>query len=397
MRSLGIIKESIKMSLQNIKSNKMRSFLTMLGIVIGVAAVIGLITIVQGVTDSVMSQFSSLGAGTINVVTPGTALKEGLTESDIETLRGLDGVDAIAPQVTMTTSAVVDGEIYDNVTLDGEDVSYFEHNDIIEEGRSFKDFEADGYTMVCVVDKTFIEKALDGKDAIGRTIHINGYDCLIIGVQGDSDSLVFSDTSLSDGMVIMPYKNVMRMTLAQRITSFNVYVRDDADTSTVEDEIRSALDKIYNDADNSYSVINLESLVSMMSTVQGMLTTMLGGIASIALLVGGIGIMNMMLTSVSERTKEIGLRKALGAEPIRIQIQFLMESIILSLFGGIIGILLGLLIAFAGSALLDTTFKISLGAIILGVGFSAAVGIIFGWMPARRASRLNPIDALRSE
>lgn len=396
---LGMLKESIKMSVQNIKSNKIRSFLTMLGIMIGVASVIGLITIVQTATDYVMGQFSELGAGTITVMTPGTALKTGLSENDIETIRAIDGVDGVAPSVSVTVSAVNDGEIYDNVTMDGVDVSYFSHNDIIDDGRSFRDFEADGYTQVCIVDQTFIDTVLKGEKPIGKTIHIGGYDYLIIGVQGDDVSLssAYTDTSDLDGSVMVPYKNVMRMTFTNNITNFNVYVEDDASTSEVETLLRQELNRIYNDADNAFSVINLEALVNVMGSIQSMLTSMLGGIASIALLVGGIGIMNMMLTSVSERTKEIGLRKALGAEPSRIQLQFLMESIFLSLMGGFIGIILGLIIAYVGSNLMNVTFNISWGAIVLGVGFSAAVGIIFGWMPAKRASELNPIDALRAE
>ncbi|MCR5771160.1 MAG: ABC transporter permease [Butyrivibrio sp.] len=394
-----MIKESIKMSVQNIKSNKMRSFLTMLGIMIGVASVIGLISIVQTATDYVMGQFSELGAGTITVMSPGTALKTGLTEKDIDSLRNLDGVDGIAPSVSQTVSAISDGEIYDNVTMDGVDVSYFDHNDIIKDGRAFREFEADGYTQVCIVDDTFVSKVLKNTKAIGQTVHIGGYDYLIIGIQGDSTNLsaAYSDTSNSDGNVMVPYRNVMRMTFATNITNFNVYVEDDASTSEVETALRQELDRIYNEADNAFSVINLESLVEVMGSIKSMLTSMLGGIASIALLVGGIGIMNMMLTSVSERTKEIGLRKALGAEPARIQVQFLMESIILSLMGGFIGIILGLIIAFVGANLMNVTFAISWGAIALGVGFSAAVGIIFGWMPAKRASELNPIDALRAE
>lgn len=396
---VGMIKESIKMSVQNIKSNKMRSFLTMLGIMIGVASVIGLITIVQTATDYVMGQFSELGAGTITVMTPGTSLKTGLSEKDLESLRNIDGVDAVAPSLSATVSAVNDGEIYDNVTMEGVDVSYFAHNDIIKDGRAFRNFEADGYTQVCIVDQTFIDTVLKNSDVIGRCVHIGGYDYTIIGIQGDSTSLssAYSDTSNSDGSVMVPYKNVMRMTFASNITNLDVYVKDDASSSDVETALRQELDRIYNEADNAFSVINLESLVNVMGSVQSMLTSMLGGIASIALLVGGIGIMNMMLTSVSERTKEIGLRKALGAQPSRIQVQFLMESIILSLMGGFIGIILGLIIAYIGSSIMSVEFAISWGAIALGVGFSAAVGIIFGWMPARRASELNPIDALRSE
>jgi putative ABC transport system permease protein len=346
-----------------------------------------------------MGQFSELGAGTITVMTPGTALKNGLTEKDVENLRNIEGVDGIAPSVSATVSAVSEGEIYDNVTMDGVDVSFFAHNDIIEEGRSFREFEADGYTQVCIVDRTFISKVLKSGDVIGQTVHIGGYDYLIIGIQGESTNLsaAYSDTSNSDGNVIVPYRNVMRMTFASNITNFNVYVKDGTSTSDVETSLRQELDRIYNEADNAFSVINLEALVNVMGSVQSMLTSMLGGIASIALLVGGIGIMNMMLTSVSERTREIGLRKALGAQPSRIQVQFLMESIILSLMGGFIGIILGLIIAYVGSNLMDVAFKISWGAVALGVGFSAAVGIIFGWMPARRASELNPIDALRSE
>ena len=207
----------------------------------------------------------------------------------------------------------------------------------------------------------------------------------------------YMDTSDLDGSVIIPYRNALTMSGAANVTSLDVYIADGYSNSEVESNLRRVLDNIYNGADNAYSVIDLESLMSSMDTVEGMMTTMLGGIASIALLVGGIGIMNMMLVSVTERTKEIGLRKALGAEPIRIQMQFLIESITLSLLGGLIGVAFGMLIAFAGAKALKSNFTISPGAILLGVGFSAVVGIIFGWAPARRASRLNPIDALRSE
>lgn len=400
MRKFGIVRQSIQMSLDNIKSNKLRSFLTMLGIVIGVAAVIGLITIVQSVTGSIMDQFNSLGAGTITVQTPGTALKRGVSDNDIEKLRNLTGVSGVAPTVTLSGSAVYDDTIYDTVSIDGEDLTYFLHTeDPVSEGRIFNSSETDGYTNVAIVDKNFVTNVLGGGQAVGTTFRLNGYTYKIIGVAGDTDSLTaqLTDTGGLDGTVTLPYRNVLRMSGSDDIMSMNVYVEEGYNTASVEDELRDTLDEIYNDEDNAYSIINLESLTQVMDTIQGMLTTMLGGIAGISLLVGGIGIMNMMLVSVSERTREIGLRKALGAEPARIQLQFLIESITLSFIGGLIGILVGLLIAAIGAAALDTPFKISYGAIALGAGFSAAVGIIFGWMPARRASQLNPIDALRSE
>lgn len=396
---LKLIGQSFRMSLQNIKNNKLRSFLTMLGIVIGVAAVIGLITIVQGVTSTVMDQFEGLGAGTLTVSAPGTALRRGLSDSDLELLEQVEGVDGISPTVSLTTTAVSGSNVCDKISVSGKNLVYFQHNDILQSGRTFQASEMSGDTPVCIVDTDFVKNVLQGRQALGGTVMLGGYQYRIIGIEKKSDSLMgyLTDTSDLDGSVIIPYHNALTMSGAANVTSVDVYIESGYSNQSVETNLRQELDNIYNKADNAYSVINLESLMTTMNTIEGMMTTMLGGIASIALLVGGIGIMNMMLVSVTERTKEIGLRKALGAEPVRIQMQFLIESITLSMLGGVIGVIFGLLIAWAGSVLLNTNFALSPGAILLGVGFSAAVGIVFGWAPARRASRLNPIDALRSE
>ncbi|MDD5871999.1 MAG: FtsX-like permease family protein, partial [Clostridia bacterium] len=206
----------------------------------------------------------------------------------------------------------------------------------------------------------------------------------------------FGSSSNSAGTVIIPYRNALRMTSSGNITSLEVYVSDTQYSDAVTTAIENILSESFSNDSDSYNVTNMDSLIQSMETTENMLMAMLGGIASISLLVGGIGIMNMMLVSVSERTKEIGLRKALGAEPSRIQMQFLLESIFLSLTGGFVGVILGLIISYVASTLMSTTFEIQMSAILLGVGFSAAIGIIFGWVPARRASRLNPIDALRN-
>ena len=398
--TFSIIGQSVSMALENIRSNKLRSFLTMLGIMIGVASVIALVTIVKGVTGSVMSGFEDLGAGTISVSAQGTSLQSGLSQDNIDTLRKIDGVSAVSVSNSTTAKAVYDNSVVSGVSVQGKDVYYFRNNSgLIQKGRTFGENESDGETRVAVADKTFVQKVLKGNGKIGTKFLLGGYEYMLIGIVKSSDALSYSmmDSYGSVGSVIVPYKNVLKMTNSSKVTELSVYYDDNVGADTVETSLRAALDKIYSNAKNSYDIYSMGSLQDMMASTQRELSMMLGGIASISLIVGGIGIMNMMLVSVSERTKEIGLRKSLGAEPARIQAQFLFESITLSIFGGLIGIATGLLIAFAASKLMKIPFAISYMAIFIGVGFSTAVGIVFGWMPAKKASELNPIDALRSE
>ena len=404
MKIFQVIGQSIRMALSNIRSNRMRSFLTMLGIIIGVGSVIALITIVSSVTGSVVDQFESLGAGTLTISATGTSVKHGLEDEDIEALSEVEGVDAVAPTASLSTTAVYDGTVSDTVQVEGRDAVYFQHNDdTIQSGRYFNAAEMTGKTNVAIVDTDFVTNVLGGNSALGTTFILNGYSYKVIGIKSADTTVsgALSSDSDSGGTVIIPYKNVLKMSVMKNVTSVEVYYDESVDTSALEDRLTQCLNTIFDvtddTADSAYSISSVESLVETMSTTETLLSTMLGGIASIALLVGGIGIMNMMLVSVSERTKEIGLRKALGAQPYRIQLQFLIESITLSLLGGLIGIILGEITAYAATTVLGTTYSVSYGAIALGAGFSAAVGVIFGWMPARRASALNPIDALRSE
>ena len=401
MRKTGVFSESIKMSFQNILSNKMRSFLTTLGIIIGVTAVIALITIVQGVTDYVMGQFSEMGAGKLMVSAYGTPLKNGLSETDLAQISAVEHITGISPTASLTASAARNGEVLETVSIDGKNDMYFRSNNVIAYGRGFTPLDMEGDVYVCVIDEDVARGLFIGEEPVGQTLMINGFSYTVVGIEGASNDLM-ADMSAGmggnvDGSVIIPYKNALKMTGAANVTSLEVYIEDTNYTDQIIDDIEDILYTAFNGNDDGYYIFNMDELLDVMNTMYGMMGTMLAGIASIALLVGGIGIMNMMLVSVTERTKEIGLRKALGAEPVRIQLQFLIESVVLSLVGGVIGIILGLIISFVAAILLGTTFVISWGAIALGFGFSAGVGILFGWVPAKKASELNPIDALRSE
>ena len=196
--------------------------------------------------------------------------------------------------------------------------------------------------------------------------------------------------------ILIPYTTALKMNNASDVTSFTVYLADGVDSEAAASSIEATMDAMFSYEEDCFTVTTMSGIEDTMEEMLSMMTALLAGIASIALVVGGIGIMNMMLTSVTERTTEIGLKKALGALPWQIQLQFLMESFLLSLIGGLAGVALGLILSFAMCKAMSAQFVLSVGAIALGVGFSAAVGVLFGWAPARKASRLNPIDALRS-
>ncbi len=399
---MDILKQSISMSIKNIRTNKMRSFLTTLGIIIGVTAVIALITIVHGVYDSVMGQFSELGANTITVSVTGNAMKTGISDSDIENIEALKYVNGTSPSVTTTATVMYEGS-KNTVTVQGRSDAYFRNTTTnLVLGRKLTSLEMDGSVYTCIIDRDCAQTFFLGTNPLGQTLKLNGYTYTVVGLTDDgsdddnSSFNSFGQSSSNAGTVIIPYRNALRMTSSGNITSLEVYVSDTRYSDAVTAAVENILSESFSNDSDSYNVTNMDSLIQSMETTENMLMAMLGGIASISLLVGGIGIMNMMLVSVSERTKEIGLRKALGAEPSRIQMQFLLESIFLSLTGGFVGVILGLIISYVASTLMSTTFEIQMSAILLGVGFSAAIGIIFGWVPARRASRLNPIDALRN-
>ena len=398
-----MLKESLRMSWQNIKGNKMRTFLTMLGIIIGVTAIITLITTVEGATGEITSQFTALGAGRVTVSVTGTPLKTGLNSTDIQCISRIDNITGVDPTVSFTRHVAGDGRLAEDVTIEGRSSAYFSgESGGIGMGRRLTDMDMDRHSRVCVIDQTLHAALFPNENPIGKEIVIAGLTYTVVGMLDDSsDSDVMrAMSSMSGGSdggtAIIPYQAAMRMMGSNSVNSLTLYLQDTTRSDETITAVEDVLNAAFNYRDNAYRIINLDSLLDTMNTMTGMMTTLLAGIASIALLVGGIGIMNMMLVSVSERTSEIGLRKALGAKPSLIQTQFLIESVMLSLMGGLIGIVLGVGLSMLISAWIGIGFTLSTGAIALAFTCSASVGILFGWAPARKASRLNPIDALRS-
>lgn len=397
-----MLKENLIMAWDNIKNSKMRSFLTSLGIVIGVSAVIALITIVQSATGEMMSQFESMGTNKISVSASGNVLKSGLTSTDLDNLSKIDNVSGVAPSVSLTGSAGKQGVLLDEVSIMGKNEKYFEvDNTEITQGRKLTAADMDGHTYTCVIDQDIQAGMFPNENPIRQTIKINGQGYEIAGVrdtESSSDVMAgFNASSTADGTVIIPYRNALALSGGSTYSSVDIYIADISLSEQTQANVEAVLDAAFNYKDNSYRIMDMSSIVETMNSMSTMLTALLAGIASIALVVGGIGIMNMMLVSVTERTKEIGLRKALGAEPLQIQALFIIEALTLSLIGGIIGIVLGLGISVITTALIGSTFAISWMAIAIGTGFSVAVGLIFGWTPAKKASNLKPIDALRTD
>ena len=400
-RKWDMFMESVSMSMMNITGNKMRTFLTTLGIIIGVAAIIALMTVVQGATDTMTEQFDAMGLGTLRVSINGTAIKRGLTDAEVAQLLAVENVAGVSPSLSATMVGSSKNAWSDAISVMGNDSEYFRHNlDLLDRGRAINAIDVSQGLRVCLVDGDAAKTLFYGEDPIGQTMYLSGIEHTIIGtIDEEENASLFAQILFGgsvDGTVYVPYTTAKKLMGTSTVSTLEIYLDDPDKTDETIEEMESVLDAIFNYKDNAYMIINMESMTDAMNLMMSMMTSLLVGIASIALVVGGIGIMNMMLVTVTERTTEIGLRKALGAEPGQIQMQFLIEAIILSLIGGVIGVIVGLTVSFVICINTDILFSFNTFAIGLGVSFSAAVGIVFGWAPARKASNLNPIDALRS-
>ncbi len=388
-----MLKDSIKMSWSNIVNNKMRSFLTILGIVIGVASIIALITIVQGATNEVTKQVSALGADKITIQAMGTSFKQGLNEKDLEALLKIQNIKGLSPTITKQVSIAGNNITKTDISIEGKnEVNFKGDTKLIRNGRGLNSLDVEESTRVAIIGSSINKEMFLGKDPVGEELLINGIAFTIVGVLDSNSEFAFSSTNET---VIIPYTTAMKTLGNRNITNIDVYMADTGKSDVIINDLKQVLNQAFNYKENSYFIFNMEDIISTIGNITGMMSLLLAGIASISLVVGGIGIMNMMLVSVTERTSEIGLRKALGAEPNSIQLQFIIESIFLSVFGGILGLIVGMLIAFIASIYIGFSLTIVMSTVILAIGFSGIIGIVFGFMPARKASRLNPIDALR--
>ena len=388
--------ESVRMSVSNICQNRMRSFLTILGIMIGVTAVIALVTTISGVSSTLSDSFTSMGAGTLTLSAPGSDLKAGLSAEDMTDMIALEHIAGVSPTVSLSATVASESGYESSQSVSGRNAYYFEVNEgLVARGRTITPLDVDQSSRVCLISQDLVETFFYGADPIGQTLYLAGRSFTVIGVLSEDGDSSVSGMMSGTADVVIPYTTALKMNGESLVTNLTVYLDSASASSTVEAELETFLDALFSYEDDTYTITTMDAIEDTMTSMLSMMSMLLGGIASIALLVGGIGIMNMMLTSVTERTVEIGLKKAIGAEPGQIQLQFLIESFLLSMVGGLIGVALGIALSAILCSAMGTGFALSYSAIALGVGFSAAVGIIFGWSPARKASRLNPIDALR--
>ena len=398
--------EAFRLALQAIQRNALRSFLTVLGVVIGVGAVIAMVTIGNGTTAKVTADLSKLGSNLLSVSPgqfgPGRASSDAkaFNSRDIEAMRSqLNGVKAVAP-VAQKSVTVVYGTENRITSVTGTDDDYFISQDwLLKDGRQFLDGEIRAGRAACIIGTTVADKLFGRASPIGRNIRVDKVSCEVVGVLESKGQSSFG--SDQDDIVLMPIRTFHRRLAGNTdINRIMVSAKDDVETSKVQADIERILRERRNigrGKEDDFSVRDMKQIVQTMAGTTAMLTGLLGAVAAVSLLVGGIGIMNIMLVSVTERTREIGIRLAIGALERQVLSQFLVEAVVLSLFGGLAGIMLGLGLALMATNMLHVPFTVDPTIIVVAFLFSAVVGIVFGYFPARRAARLDPIEALRHE
>ena len=399
---------ALLLALREIRRNVMRSSLTILGIVIGVAAVITMVTLGGGATAQVASEISSLGSNLLQV-RPGQGFRgPGGTRStadmfevdDAEAIaREIFGLTAVAPTASQGAQAIYGNENW-STTVTGSTNAYLQvRNWALEIGRRFTDSELRAGKAVCILGATVREELFGGQDPLGAMIRLGKLSCQVIGVFESKGQSSFGTDQ--DDFVLIPLRTLQRRIAGNTdVSAISVSAQDDVSTEKIKQDIERLMRErrhISANEDDDFNVRDMKEIVSALTGTTRVLTALLGAVAAVSLLVGGIGIMNIMLVSVTERTREIGIRLAIGALEREVLMQFLVEAVVLSSFGGLFGIMLALVASFGLASLLQVPFVFNVGIVVIAFLFSAAVGVIFGYFPARQAARLDPIEALRHE
>jgi len=398
---------TLVLAVREIRRHLLRSFLTVLGIVIGVFAVVTMVTLGNGATKAVQTQIASLGANILQI-RPGQGFGRGgggpqppdFTMADVEAIQNqVAGVKAVAPQAQASGIAVRNAANW-STQVNGTTIAYFTAQQWpLTGGRIFTTAEEQAGKAVCIIGSTVQQNLFQGDDPVGERFRIRDLSCEVIGTLSARGQGGFGNDQ--DDVVIMPIKAVQRRFSGNRDIRFiMVAVDDQYQTSTVQSSIESLLRerrKIAGGKQDDFNIFDTKQISDTLSGTTKVLTAVMGAVAAVSLLVGGIGIMNIMLVSVTERTREIGIRLAIGAVAREVLLQFLVEAVALACLGGVIGLILSLAATFFLAPLIQVPFLFDVQINLIAFFFSALIGVVFGYFPARRAASLNPIDALRHE
>ena len=397
-----MIYETFRQALQNIWSNKFRTFLTMLGIIIGVTAVIVIVGLGNGMTQSIESSFSDMGTGLLSVQVMGYGSRSVKVDDFYAIVESRpDLYDEVSPTPALNGTVKVGTASYSTTTVKGVSESYLAMSGYtVETGRNINYVDLTDNKKVCVVG-AYINRVAYGGNAVGQTIKIGADKYTIVGVLEAKVTDLSSQEGSGDDLILVPYTTALRASGTNTSSSYAVTMADESKASEAKQVLEEGLQKLLN-SDSGYFVTSMSEMLSQMTSIIDMVVTILTAIAAISLLVGGIGIMNIMMVSVTERTREIGIRKALGAKERTILGLFVTEAATTSALGGVLGIGLGYLFSALATKLLplvitgmEMSVVPSLSSVAVAFGISVGIGVLFGYLPAKRAARLNPIEALR--
>lgn len=389
---------SFKMALRSISSNKMRAALTMLGIIIGVMALVVLVSLVNGATTSVTDAVSGLGNSMMSVSISDDKGKP----LDLQTVNAWtdeEGIGMVAPYISTSVTAKGE-EDSGEVTVYGATPALYDVQGMqLAMGRFLKTSDIDNHTYVCVINETAATELIGYVDCVDQALSLNGVQYTVVGVLSDNEDSLTSMMTSGSLAVYLPYTSLLRLSdsLTGEVTSFYVSAPEDGTVESAQTAMTELLMERFEDDDEAFTISSQSVLEDTMSSITSVLTVLLGGIAAISLIVGGIGIMNIMLVTVTERTREIGIRKAIGAKRGTILSQFLMEAVVLCMLGCALGIFLSWAILQTVSTVLSSlemTFSLDGGVVLIAVGFCFFIGVVFGLYPANKAAKMKPIDAL---